>query len=63
MIQTGQMVRTPDGKTGRLAAPSTGGRPTYKFSETDLNNTAYTVFMDDGEVRHFIYSALTPVED
>ncbi|WP_404472363.1 hypothetical protein [Microbacterium aerolatum] len=63
-MELGQAVQTPDGRPGRIAAPSSGARfEYYELSNRENNIAVYAVMQDDtGEVRFFHEGALTPFE-
>ncbi len=55
----GDVVRTPEGETGRIAAPSTGARfDYYELSAREINIAVYTVLLDSGKVERWTHAAL-----
>ncbi len=58
-LNTGDTVRTPEGKVGRIAAPNTGGRfDYYQLSATEMNIAVYTVLLESGKAELWTAAAL-----
>jgi len=57
-METGQQITTLDGRSGRIVA---GAGIEAHRSEDDARAAVSAVLLDDGEVRWYVESALTPL--
>ena len=57
-METGQHVKTPDGRSGRIVAVA--GIEAHR-SQDEARAAVSAVLLDDGEVRWYVEGALTPL--
>lgn len=61
MFETGQEVRTPEGKIGRIARSQSSGSGSHEFfmfGRDEMNLTVYTVVLEGGKVEQWTEDAL-----